>query len=82
MTDRERRTTRGTPNDTAALRAGLTPAQLKTLATMEQFRWSLRFVRRPLFQDPVPVLFAPDGRYVVLNGDGTIDVSPTLKLRD
>ncbi|MBZ4039742.1 hypothetical protein [Novilysobacter selenitireducens] len=82
MTERERRKTNGSAPDTAALRAGLTPAQLKTLATMEQFRWSLRFVRRPLFQDPVPVLFAPDGRYVVLNGDGTIDETPTLKLRD
>lgn len=82
MTERERRKTGSGALDTAALRAGLTPAQLKTLATMEQFRWSLRFVRRPMFQDPVPVLFAPDGRYVVLNGDGTIDDSPTLKLRN
>ncbi|MFP7722872.1 hypothetical protein [Lysobacter sp. A3-1-A15] len=82
MTERERRKAKRGEIESAALREALSPAQLKTLATMEQFRWSLRFVRRPLFQDPVPVLFAPDGRFVLLKGDGTIDENPTLTLRD
>lgn len=68
--------------DPAALRAGLTPSQLATLQTMEQFRWYLHFVRRPLFQVPVPVLFNSDAsRYVVILEDGTLDEHPTLKLR-
>lgn len=66
----------------AALRQGLTPPQLATLQTMEQFRWFLHFVRRPLFQAPIPVLFNNDAsRYVVILEDGTLDEHPTLKLR-
>jgi len=68
--------------DAAALREGLTPPQLATLQTMEQFRWYLHFVRRPLFQAPVPVLFNSDAsRFVVILEDGTLDEHPTLKLR-
>jgi hypothetical protein len=68
--------------DPALLRAGLTPAQLVTLEAMEIFRWRLAFVRRPLFQAPIPVLFDQDDtRYVVIREDGTLDEQPTLKLR-
>lgn len=69
--------------DASALRAGLTPAQLVTLEAMEIFRWRLAFVRRPLFQPPIPVLFDRDGtRHVVIRADGTLDEQPTLVLRD
>ncbi|MFC3660344.1 hypothetical protein [Luteimonas notoginsengisoli] len=69
--------------DTATLRAGLTPAQLHALATLEQFGWTLRFVRRPLFRDPVPVVFQRDGRrFVVLEADGTLNEAPDLVIRD
>ena len=68
--------------DAAVQRAGLTPPQLATLQTMEQFRWYLHFVRRPLFQAPIPVLFNQDAsRFVVIQEDGTLDEQPTLKLR-
>ncbi len=71
------------PADPAALRAGLTPAQLNTLEAMEIFRWRLGFVRRPMFMAPIPVLFDPDNtRYVVIQEDGSLDEHPTLKLRD
>ena len=63
-------------------REGLTPAQLVTLDALEIFRWRLAFVRRPLFQAAVPVLFdADDTRYVVIREDGTLDEQPTLRLR-
>jgi len=69
--------------DQTQLEAGLTPAQLATLNTMRQFNWQLRFVRRPLFQAPIPVLFDRNGgRFVVLEPDGSIDENPSLKLRD
>ncbi len=68
--------------DPDAMRAGLTPAQLTTLEAMEIFRWRLAFVRRPLFQAPIPVLFdSGDTRYVVIEEDGTLNEQPTLKLR-
>lgn len=75
---------KGAPKmDDATLLAGLTPAQQATIETMETFHWRLKFVRRPLFKTPIPVLFNREGdRYVVVNEDGTIDEQPTLVLRD
>ncbi|WP_313457836.1 hypothetical protein [Stenotrophomonas sp.] len=68
--------------DPALLREGLTPEQSKSVETLEHFGWSLRFVRRPLFRDPIPVLYDNTGsKYVVLNADGTLDESQTLKIR-
>ncbi|MFI8718254.1 hypothetical protein ACIGHF_10265 [Stenotrophomonas sp. NPDC077464] len=78
MTTPERRK----PIDPAALREGLTAEQRQAVDTLEHFGWQLRFVRRPLFRDPVPVLFDRSGeRYVVLQPDGSLDESQTLKLR-
>lgn len=66
----------------APAREGLTPAQLVTLEALEIFRWRLAFVRRPLFQAAIPVLFdADDTRFVVIREDGTLDEQPTLRLR-
>lgn len=68
--------------DPAALRVGLRPEQLVTLEALEIFRWRLAFVRRPMFQAPIPVLFDQTGsRYVVIEEDGTLDENPTLRLR-
>jgi hypothetical protein len=65
------------------LRSGLTPQQLQTLDTMSHFGWTLRFVRRPLFQPPVPVAFDRNReRFVVVEADGRIDDAPGLQLRD
>ena len=81
MVDRERRK-QDAQAQAATLRAGLTPAQLKALQTLEDFRWTWRFVRRPLFLAPIPVLFAPDGsRFVILEADGSINENPGFKLR-
>ena len=81
MYGRERRITDGL--DTEALRAGLTPVQLNALGTLEHFGWTLRFVRRPMFRDPVPVVFHRDGkRFVVLRADGTLDENPDIVIRD
>ncbi|NZA27795.1 hypothetical protein H0E84_15560 [Luteimonas sp. SJ-92] len=64
------------------MRTGLTPPQQVTLEAMEIFRWRLAFVRRPLFQAPIPVLLDQDEtRHVVIREDGTLDEEPTLKLR-
>lgn len=81
MADRERRNVMD-KDYTAELRAGLSKEQLHTLHTMEQFRWELRFVRRPLFNAPIPVLFNRDSsRYAVLESDGTFNEDPGFKIR-
>ena len=70
------------PHDPAALRQGLRPAQLKALETLEQFSWTLRFVRRPMFLDPVPVAFDRKGeKWVVIEPDGTLNENPGFKIR-
>ena len=39
-------------------------------------------LRRPLFRDPVPVLFNRlQHRHVVVEGDGSIDETPALRIR-
>ncbi|HEY5851584.1 MAG TPA: hypothetical protein VIT62_12570 [Lysobacter sp.] len=79
MSARERR--KPAPQlDVDALRAGLTEAQVKALGALEHFQWTLQFVRRPLFQDPVPVLVDRDRRRcVALRPDGTLDEQPRLR---
>lgn len=81
MYGRERR--RSQSLDPAGLREGLTPAQEKALQTLEQFGWSLRFVRRPMFLDPVPVAFDRAGeKWVVIESDGTLNENPGFRIRD
>lgn len=80
MYGRERR--RAEP-DQATLRQGLTPAQLQALETLEHFKWRLRFVRRPLFRDPVPVVFDQQGqRFLVLEPDGSLNETPGITIRN
>ncbi len=69
-------------DDPVALRSGLSRAQLDMLETMESFQWRLAFVRWPVLQAAIPVLFNRTGtRYVVIREDGSIDEQPALKLR-
>lgn len=75
-------TERRQPLNSPSSHDGLNPAQQQTVATLEHFGWQLRFVRRPLFRDAVPVLFdRDDARYVVVQADGSLDESQTLTLR-
>ena len=68
------------PLDDAALRLGLTDAQRSTLEQLEHFQWTLEFVRRPLFQDPLPVMFDRERkRCVALLPDGSLDEAPKLR---
>ncbi len=81
MVDRERRR-QDAEAHAATLRAGLGQEQLAALRTLEEFKWTLRFVRRPMFLAPIPVLFAPDGsRFVILEADGSINENPGFTLR-
>lgn len=79
MSGKERRTT-PPALDAEALRRGLTDSQKRTLDELEHFQWSLEFVRRPMFQDPVPVLFDRERkRCVALLPDGSLDEAPKLR---
>jgi hypothetical protein len=64
------------------IKSRLNEFQHQTLARLEGFGWSVAFVRRPLFQDQVIVLFDPAGRqHAILNDDGTIDKTTDVQIR-
>ena len=61
----------------------LNEAQLNTLRSIERFGWQLHFIRRPLFQDVVPVLISREGnKYAVLEANGSINERVDLDIRD
>ncbi|GAB3750720.1 hypothetical protein [Lysobacter olei] len=77
---KERRRTASAP--ASLLRTQLNEAQLLTLSELERFGWEIQFVRRPLFQDPVPVLVDGDRRsHAVLTPEGDLDESPRFNIR-
>ena len=55
----------------ASLRKELNEAQLHTLRDLERFGWELKFVRRPPFQESIPVVF---------DGEDLMEVCDRLKL--
>jgi hypothetical protein len=57
--------------------------QLMALPALERFGWELRFVRRPLFQEAVPVVCNAEGTMVgVLEEDGRLNLELDVQIRD
>ena len=64
------------------IKSRLNELQHQSLARLEGFGWSVAFVRRPLFQDQVVVLFDPNGhQHAILNEDGSLDKTDDLEIR-
>jgi len=64
------------------LEDALNEAQMYTLKSMENYGWELNFVRRPLFQDVLPVLFHSDSNQIgVLEEDGSLNMQRDLNVR-
>jgi hypothetical protein len=60
----------------------LNEMQILSLHRMENFGWQLRFVRRPLFQESIPVIFSGEGeRYGILEAGGRINMEPDITIR-
>lgn len=80
MTVSERRKVEKRP--TQALKRELNEDQRLALADLERFGWELKFIRRPMFQQPVPVVFDSSRKhFAVLNTDGTLDENPGFDIR-
>ena len=61
----------------------LNPVQVLALRRIESYGWQLQFIRRPLFQDPVPVVIDADGKKIgILEEDGRINMEPDIKVRE
>ena len=64
------------------LRTDLNSAQAETLAALERFGWELKFVRRPLFQPSIPVVFDGDRKtFAILENDGKLNEHPPFDIR-
>jgi len=60
----------------------LNPKQLAALSECQCFGWKLKFIRYPLFQEPVPVFYnAKIGQIGVLDPDGHINMDMELEVR-
>ncbi|HVR80701.1 MAG TPA: hypothetical protein VHF02_01205 [Luteimonas sp.] len=80
MQDHERREHAAV--NSAKLRAQLNDEQRLTLSELERFGWELKFVRRPPFQESIPVVFDGDRKsYAVITVDGTLDENPGFDIR-
>ena len=78
--EKDRRTNRKLTQD--EVRDLLNSKQLATLQESQCFGWRLKFIRRPLFLNPVPVLYNTRFGYIgILEPDGQINVKPELEVR-
>lgn len=76
----ERRKVEGRPSQ--ALKRELNEDQKIALADLERFGWELKFIRRPMFAEPVPVVFdSSRTHFAVLRPDGTLDENPGFDIR-
>ena len=64
------------------LRGELNEAQRDTLAELERYGWQLKFIRRPIFQPSIPVVFDGDRKtFAILEADGTLNEHPPFDIR-
>ncbi|HEX3122463.1 MAG TPA: hypothetical protein VHQ21_04110 [Rhodanobacteraceae bacterium] len=73
---------KGEGRATITLRRDLNQDQQIALAELEKYGWELKFIRRPMFGQPIPVVFDSDRKnYAVLKPDGTLDENPGFDIR-
>jgi hypothetical protein len=66
----------------ANLRQYLNDFQMLALDRMKGLGWELKFVRHPMFQQPVPVIFhAENDEHAMIEEDGTINKEPFIDMR-
>ena len=65
-----------------ALKRELNESQLASLYSLEPFGWELKFVRRPMFQQSIAIVFDADRKtFAVLEADGTLNENPGFDIR-
>lgn len=81
MIQSERR--KDTTRSPREMRDELNDDQRLTLAELERYGWQLKFIRRPIFQPSVPVVFDGDRKaWAVLEPDGTLNEHPPFVIRE
>ncbi|MGE4071846.1 MAG: hypothetical protein AB7E72_11780 [Lysobacterales bacterium] len=81
MPERERRQGQPPP-PSRVLERLLNPSQIETLRSLEHFGWELKYVRKPMFQEAVPIVLDGDRKnFAVIETDGRLNENPPFKLR-
>lgn len=66
----------------ANLRQYLNDYQMLALDRMMELGWELKFVRRPIFQQPIPVIHhAGNKEHAIIEEDGTINKDLYINIR-
>jgi hypothetical protein len=80
MSEDKRKGDKPVPDDVTAY---LNDAQLAVLHKIEGFGWGIKYIRRPLFLEPVVVVTNPDGSSIgILEDDGRLNMEPEIETRE
>ena len=80
MNDEKRKGVQPVPDN---VKTYLNDAQRVALHKIEGFGWSLKYIRRPLFDKVVVVVMNADGSTIgVLEDDGNLNLEPDLDTRE
>jgi len=61
----------------------LNAAQLAELHKIEGFGWNIKYIRHPLFQDPVVFVSSADGNSIgILEDDGRLNLEYDIETRE
>jgi hypothetical protein len=61
----------------------LNQEQLEVLNKIDSFGWNIKFIRRPVFQEPVVVITNKEGNSIgVLETDGRINLELDINIRE
>ena len=70
------------PHSTRAQRSDMNDAQLESLADLKRSGWQLKFVRRPIFEPSIPVVFDADRKtYAIVEADGGLNQHRPFEIR-
>lgn len=82
MDKKEQKERRNASRIASALKRELNESQLVTLHGLERYGWELKFVRRPMFQQSIAIVFDADRKtFAVLEADGTLNENPGFDIR-
>ena len=80
MSDEKRSSNKPVPDN---INEYLTEAQSAELHHIESFGWTLKYVRRPLFQERVVAVMSPDGTSIgILEEDGRLNLESNVDARE
>lgn len=80
MSDDKRKDGKPIPDD---VKNYMNNVQLAQLHTIENFGWELKYIRHPLFQEPVVIVTNAEGSSIgVLEDDGRLNLEPDIEIRD